>query len=237
MTPRTVVLVLCAAAPAACTIPITSQTVTGAMINAGAMYVVDQWNEDSYRREGFYDYVSDASADTLIDVFVTSVEAANREFLFPGGPAEDPAPDSTAPVVMAGADAWLVGAFDEQARRENDPPRPETFPERQWTPRPRFEIRVDSPIARGDTLVWVVTHRGARQAAFYVVPEAATPDWPARTRVAFRPWNPPADLFLSVPTDHAQRNAVEELHALYVSEIARRLGPDALERTGPGAAP
>jgi hypothetical protein len=53
------------------------------------------------------------------------------------------------------------------------------------------------------------------------------------------PYDPPADALLSVPSDHAQRNAVEALHQTFYMAAVARFGPgvfvDGPEADGSGA--
>lgn len=215
-----------------CTIPITAQTVTGGALNAGALLFVDRFNEGSGEGEGAHAYDVRAGADTLAALFRLAVADANRRHLFPstgsdGEPESDPEPATSPdePLTAEGAeDDVVLARAPGRAWRTDDPPVPETFPARQWTPAPPFSLRSDSPEARGDTLVWVVTHRAARQVAFVLVPR----DGGAASRVAFIPYDPPADVLLSVPSDHAQRNAVEALHQAFYFVAVAHLGRDAL---------
>lgn len=209
--------VLAAAGVAAgCTIPITAQTLTGGAINAGAMLFVDQYNDGAFEGEGTYRYHSRLAVDTLAALFEDAVEEANRDHMFPRT-----APGA-APLVAEEdeADGVVLARSAGRAWRPEDPPRPETFSERQWTPAPLFSIRAGSPEARGDTLMWIVTHRASRQVAFLLVP----PEEGTAARVALVPYDPPGDVFLSVPNDHAQRNAVEALHQVFYFAALERFG-------------
>jgi hypothetical protein len=204
-----------AACTSGCTIPITVQTITGGALNAGALLFVDRYNEGSGEGEGSHAYDVRAGADTLASLFRVAIAEANRAHLFPGavadpspGPSASPEREST---VEAAGDEVILARAPRGAWRADDPPAPETFPGRQWTPAPQFSVRAGSPEVRGDTLLWVVTHRAVRQVAFVLVPR----DGVAATRVAFLPYDPPADVLLSVPSDHAQRNAVEALHQAF----------------------
>lgn len=199
-----------------CTIPITAQTITGGALNAGALLFVDRYNEGSGDGEGAHAYDVRAGADTLAALFRLAVADANRRHLFPAADS-DPAPAAT-------SDDVVLARAPGRGWRDDDPPAPETFPGRQWTPAPPFSVRSDGPEVRGDTLIWVVTHRAARQVAFVLVPR----DGGAASRVAFIPYDPPADVLLSVPSDHAQRNAVETLHQAFYFVAAAHLGPGAL---------
>lgn len=224
---RRAAVLAAAGATAGCTIPITAQTLTGGAINAGAMLFVDQYNDDAFEGEGTYRYHSELAVDTLAALFEDAVEEANRSHMFPRT-APDPAPlvaDGEGDAGEAGevADGVVLARSSGRAWRPDDPPRPETFPERQWTPAPLFSIRAGSPEARADTLMWIVTHRASRQVAFLLVP----PEDGTAARVAFVPYDPPGDVFLSVPDDHAQRNAVEALHQVFYFAALERFGTDA----------
>jgi len=211
------VLAAAAAAAASCTIPITAQTLTGGAINAGAMLFVDQYNDEAFEGEGTYRYHSELDVDTLAALFEAAVEAANRRHMFP---AAAPAPAARVTAAGEPADGVVLARAAGRAWRPDDPPRPETFPQRQWTPAPLFSIRAGSPEARGDTLMWIVTHRASRQVAFLLVP----PGGGTAARVALVPYDPPGDIFLSVPNDHAQRNAVEALHQAFYFAALERFG-------------
>ena len=207
-----------------CTIPITAQTITGGALNAGALLFVDRHNEGS--GEGSYAYHVRAGRDTLAAIFEAAVERANREHLFPPSTPRSPsapAPRARRPSADREADGVILARAPGRAWRPDDPPTPEAFSERQWTPEPLFGTREGSPEARGDTLLWVVTHRAGRQVAFRLASEAGS----AVTRVALVPHEPPADVLTSVPTDHAQRNAVEALHQVFYLAVREHLGPAA----------
>jgi hypothetical protein len=209
-----------------CTIPITAQTITGGALNVGAMLFVDRYNEGSGEGEGSHAYDVRARSDTLAALFEAALAEANRAHLFPRAAAHPaPQPDDVPAGGRAGDDVILARA-PGRAWRTDDPPAPETFPGRQWTPAPLFSVRAGSPEVRGDTLLWVVTHRAARQVAFLLVPG----DGGAATRVALLPYDPPADVLLSVPSDHAQRNAVEALHQAFYFVALEHLGPGAFTR-------
>lgn len=219
--PATVVAAACAAVWAAgCTIPITAQTLTGGALNAGALLFIDQINDGSDAAEGSYAYVSELEADTLASLFEAAVEEANRSHMYVRDPSE-----ATPAVESDGADGVTDGVVLAQAAgrawRPDDPPRPETFSDRQWTPAALFSIRAGSPEVRGDTLMWIVTHRASRQAAFLLTRRGDG----SATHVAIVPYDPPADVFLSVPDDHAQRNAVEALHQAFYFAARERFGP------------
>lgn len=216
------VAALAAAVAAGCTIPITAQTLTGGAINAGAMLFVDRYN-DGYEGNGAYHYFVAAERDTLAALFEAAVAEANLAHMFPAAPREPaPAPPDAEPVEGEEGDGVVLARASRRGWRPEDPPAPETFSERQWTPAPLFTIRAQSPEARGDTLMWVVTHRASRQAAFLLISREGVP----ATRVALVPYDPPSDVFLSVPDDHAQRNAVEALHQVFWFAARDRLGPD-----------
>lgn len=209
-----------------CTIPITAQTITGGALNAGALLFVDRYNEGSGDGEGAYAYDVRAGTDTLTALFRLAVADANRRHLFPaaGSEPEPSALRDETPVAEGADDDVILARAPGRAWRADDPPVPETFPARQWTPAPPFSVHSGSPEARGDTLLWVVTHRAARQVAFVLVPR----DDGAASRVAFIPYDPPADVLLSVPSDHAQRNAVEALHQAFYFVAVAHLGREAL---------
>lgn len=207
-----------------CTIPITAQTITGGALNAGALLFVDRYNDGTGEGEGSHAYDVRAGADTLAALFRLAVADANRRHLFPAA-GSDPDAAATPDLTAEGTDDDIILArAPGRAWRADDPPAPETFPARQWTPAPPFSLRSDSPEARGDTLLWVVTHRAARQVAFVLVPR----DGDAASRVMFIPYDPPADVLLSVPSDHAQRNAVEALHQAFYFVAVTYLGREAL---------
>lgn len=208
-----------------CTIPITAQTVTGGALNAGALLFVDRYNEGIGEGEGAYAYDVRADADTIAALFRRAVADANRRHLFPAAGSDRVAPASPddSPAAEGAEDDVILARAPGGAWRSDDPPAPETFPARQWTPAPPFSLRSASPEARGDTLLWVVTHRAARQVAFVLVPRDG-----AASRVAFIPYDPPADVLLSVPSDHAQRNAVEALHQAFYFAAVTHLGREAL---------
>lgn len=232
--PAALVAAVCAAVwTAGCTIPITAQTLTGGALNAGALLFIDQINDGSDAAEGSYAYVSALEADSLAALFEAAVEEANRSHMF-SRPATDARP--TAEAGGAGAadgaarasDGVVLARAAGRAWRPDDPPRPETFSDRQWTPAPLFSIRAGSPEARGDTLMWIVTHRASRQAAFLLTSRTDG----SATRVAIVPYDPPADVFLSVPEDHAQRNAVEALHQAFYFAARARFGPGVFGSAG-----
>lgn len=221
--------VACAAVVGAwgCTIPITAQTITGGALNAGALLFVDRYNEDTGEGEAAHAYDVRADPDTLAALFRFAVADANRRHLFPAARSDpDPASSSAAEAPTSGTaeDDVVLARAPGRGWRDDDPPPPETFPGRQWTPAPPFSVRSGGPEVRGDTLIWVVTHRAARQVAFVLVPR----DGGAASRVAFIPYDPPADVLLSVPSDHAQRNAVEALHQAFYFVAVAHLGPGAL---------
>lgn len=225
--PLVVVLLASAACTSGCTIPITAQTITGGALNAGALLFVDRYNEGSGEGEGSYAYEVRAGADTLAALFRSTIDDANHAHLVPRAvpyPAAS-ASSEQAPTAEAAGDDVILARAPGRAWRPSDPPAPETFPGRQWTPAPQFSVRAGSPEVRGDTLLWVVTHRAARQVAFVLVPR----DGVAATRVTFAPYDPPADVLLSVPSDHAQRNAVEELHQAFYFVALEHLGRNAFD--------
>lgn len=186
----------------ACTVPITSQTITSGALNAGALLFIDRHNNES---EGAYRYNARLPADSLADVFEAAVEAANHAYLFPRAEGAEGS---------EGGYASGAGAHAGESTRSR-------IPDRQWTPAPLFDVEPGSPVARGDTLAWVVTHRATRRVAFLLVPRSGT----AATRVLITPYDPPADAFLSVPSDHAQRNAVEALHQTFYMAAVAHFGP------------
>ena len=202
-----------------CTIPITAQTITGGALNAGALLFVDRYNEGS---EGTHTYDVRAGADTRATLFLAAITVANRAHLFPR-PAPEASPSRSSDNAPADGDDVILARAPGRAWRADDPPAPETFPGRQWTPAPQFSIRAGSPEARGDTLLWVVIHRAARQVAFILLPRDDH-----ATRVAFVPYDPPADVLMSVPSDHAQRNAVEALHQAFYFKALEHLGRETL---------
>lgn len=209
-----------------CTIPITAQTITGGALNAGALLFVDQYNGGDGEAEGSHAYDVRADADTLAALFRVAIADANRAQLSPRA-ASGPDPRAVAAserAPQAAEDDVILARAPGRAWRPADPPAPETFPGRQWTPAPQFSVRAGSPQVRGDTLLWVVTHRAARQVAFVLVSR----DGVAATRVTFAPYDPPADVLLSVPSDHAQRNAVEALHQAFYFVVLEHLGRDAV---------
>lgn len=213
---------------AGCTLPLTTQTLTGGALNAGALLFVDQYNDGDVDGRGAYRYDARASVDTLAAVFEAAVAEANRIHLLQSTGRDGRRTDGRA--VAAGRDGIVFARSPGNRRvRRDDPPPRETFPERQWTPSPRYSIRAESPTVRGDTLSWVVTHRSAREVAFLLVDTGG-----GTARVAIVPYDPPSDVFLSVPADHAQRNAVETLHETFYFAVAKRLGPDVLT-SSPGA--
>lgn len=203
------------AAMAGCTVPITSQTITSGALNAGALFFVDRHNNEG---EDAYRYLAAVDADQLAATFEAAVEEANHAHLFPRArPKGHQVADGPRP---RGADAAeFVSAGAGHAEHADDPERPSRrTPDRQWTPAPLFDVEPGSPTARGDTLVWIVTHRATRRVAFLLVPKAGA----TATKVVIAPYDPPADALLSVPSDHAQRNAVEALHqAFYLAAVAR----------------
>ncbi len=225
-------VIIALGAPAGCTLPLTTQTLTGGALNAGALLFVDQYNDGGFEGRGTYRYVARASVDTLAAIFEDAIEDANRSHLFPVDRPDRNPPDARP--VAAGDDGVVLARSPGNRRaRRDDPPSRETFPERQWTPSPRYTVRAGSPTVRGDTLTWVVTHRSARQVAFLLVGKEDAPS----TRVAIAPYDPPSGLFLSVPADHAQRNAVETLHETFYFAVAERLGSDVLTTLSGGARP
>lgn len=229
---RRVACIAVTAIAAGCTIPITAQTITGGALNAGAMFMVDRLNDESATGAGRYDYLVDASAAELTEIFEAAVADANRRHMFPD--RGDRAASESPPAIAEDGDGVVLASRRGRPARRGDPPEPETFPDRQWTPSPMFGFRGDAPEARGDTLLWVVTHRAERQVAFLLVPRGKD-GRSAPTRVALMPYDPPADVFLSVPADHAQRNAVEALHQAFYFAVTERLGDGAFRvRYGAG---
>lgn len=217
---------------AVCTLPLTTQTLTGGALNAGAILFVDRYNDGDSEGRGAYRYEARASVDTLTAVFEAAIEEANRSHLFRSG--EDRSPRHADRPVAAGRDGIVLARSPGNRRaRADDPPAWETFPQRQWTPSPRYAVRAGSPTVHGDTLSWVVTHRSARQVAFLLVEREGS----AATTVAIVPYDPPNDVFLSVPTDHAQRNAVETLHETFYFAVVERLGAEVLTRPFGGEGP
>ncbi|MFW6083869.1 MAG: hypothetical protein ACODAA_01505 [Gemmatimonadota bacterium] len=214
---------------AGCTLPLTTQTLTGGALNAGALLFVDHYNDDIESR-GAYRYEARAGVDTLAAIFKTAIEEANRAHLFRPREGDRPRPPER-PVAEGGDGVVLARAPGNRRARRDDPPPSETFPRRQWTPSPRFMIQADSPVVRGDTLKWVVTHRSAREVAFMLVRRSGD----GSAHVAIVPYDPPNDVFLSVATDHAQRNAVESLHETFYFAVVERLGPTALAGPSTGA--
>lgn len=179
---------------AGCTVPITSQTLTSGALNAGALLFVDRHNDES---GDAYHYHTVVDADALAGTFEAAVADANHAYLFP----------------PSGRDR--ARAADEG---RTSGPTTRRIPDRQWTPAPLFDVEPESPKARGDTLVWIVTHRATRRVAFLLVPRRGT----TATEVVIAPYDPPADALLSVPSDHAQRNAIEALHqTFYMAAVAR----------------
>lgn len=195
----TAMVVACAGLVTACQLPITSQTMTGGAINAGTMFFVDQLNDDSYAGEGYYDYRTRLSVDTLAAIFVESVREANRDHLYPESLRAD-----------AGTGA----------ERPN-------FPARHWTPAPLFSLESETPVARGDSLTWIVTHRAESQVAVVLVRRA-----PGTASLTIAPHDASSGLMLTVPRDHAQRNAVEALRETLFLEVAQRFGDDVLIDAG-----
>lgn len=206
-----------------CTIPITAQTITGGALNAGALLLVDQYNDGAGEGDGSHAYDIRADADTLAALFRVAIGEANRAYLFPTTVSETSPPSDDVPAAGRGEDDVILARAPGRAWRPDDPPAPETFPGRQWTPAPLFSVRPGGPEVRGDTLLWVVTHRAVRQAAFALVPRESG----AATRVALVPYDPPTEILLSVPSDHAQRNAVEALHQAFYFTVLEHLGPGA----------
>lgn len=225
--------VLLATGPAsACTLPLTTQTLTGGALNAGAVLFVDRYNDEGFEGRGAYRYEADASVDTLAAIFEAAIARANRSYLHRSTTRH--APPSTGRSGSSAEDGVVLARAPggRRARRE-DPPARETFPRRQWTPSPRYSIRAGSPVVNGDTLSWVVTHRSARQVAFLLVRRGGG----VAATVAILPYDPPNDVFLSVPSDHAQRNAVETLHETFFFAVADHLGPEVLTSAFAGAGP
>ena len=131
---------LAAVVVAGCTIPVTAQTLTGGALNAGALFLVDERNDD-YDGDGTYRYEARVELDTLAAVFETAVATANRAHMFP-------------PIASERSDA---------ASRKG------LVPRRQWTPVPPFSLRGGDPEVHGDTVSWVVTHRARRRVSFRLV--------------------------------------------------------------------
>lgn len=221
--------ILSFALSAGCTLPLTTQTLTGGALNAGALLFVDQYNDGDFAGRGAYSYDARASAGTLAAVFEAAVRKANRTD-FARSTGRDGRPPAGRPVAEDEDGVVFARSPGSRRARRDDPPATETFPKRQWTPSPRYSIRAGSPEVRGDTLTWIVTHRSSRQVAFLLVAEDEE-----LTHVAIMPYDPPSDVFLSVPSDHAQRNAVETLHETFYFAVAERLGSGTLtssSRTG-----
>ena len=223
-------LVFAVAAHGACTLPLTTQTLTGGALNAGAMLFVDRYNDEDFQGRGAYRYEAKAGVDTLAAIFEAAIGRANRSHLHRSMTRDGPRSSPGRPVSSAEDGIVLARAPAGRRARREDPPARETFPQRQWTPSPRYSIPAGSPTARGDTLSWIVTHRSARQVAFLLVGRSGS----VATTVAILPYDPPNDVFLSVPTDHAQRNAVETLHETFYFAVAEELGPDVLKGPSSG---
>lgn len=205
-----------------CTLPLTTQTLTGGALNAGALLFVDHYNDGGFEGRGTYRYVAHAGVDTLAAIFEAAIEDANRSHLFPAAEQSGHPPEERP--VAAGEDGIVLARLPGNRRaRPDDPPARETFPARQWTPSPRYTVRAGSPIVLGDTLTWIVTHRSNRQVAFRLVENDSV-----STRVSIVAYDPPNDVFLSVPADHAQRNAVETLHEIFHFAVVERLGSGVL---------
>lgn len=101
------------------------------------------------------------------------------------------------------------------------------FPARHWTPAPLFSLESETPAASGDSLAWIVTHRAESQVTVVLVRRG-----PGTASLTIAPHDPSGGLMLTVPRDHAQRNAVEVLREKLFLAVAERFGDDALIDAG-----
>ena len=98
-------------------------------------------------------------------------------------------------------------------------------PRRQLTPVPVFEIDRTLSKATGDSLVYVISFRRGRRAAFIATLANAR-----SVRIDIAPYEPESGALMMLAADDAQRNAVEALHEHFFKAARELRGPESLVR-------
>lgn len=98
-------------------------------------------------------------------------------------------------------------------------------PRKQVTPVPVFEIDRTLSKATGDSLVYVISFRRGRRAAFI-----ATPNKTRTVRIDIAPYEPESGALMMLASDDAQRNAVEAFHEHFFRAAREMRGVESLVR-------
>ncbi|MEN8144965.1 MAG: hypothetical protein ABFS14_08440 [Gemmatimonadota bacterium] len=98
-------------------------------------------------------------------------------------------------------------------------------PRKQLTPVPVFEIDRTLSKATSDSIVYVISFRRGRRAAFI-----ATPSNARSVRIDIAPYEPESGALMMLAADDAQRNAVEALHEHFFKAAREMRGPESLVR-------
>ncbi len=98
-------------------------------------------------------------------------------------------------------------------------------PRKQVTPVPVFEIDRTLSKATADSVVYVISFRRGRHAAFI-----ATPSNARTVRIDIAPYEPESGALMMLASDDAQRNAVEALHEHFFKAARELRGPQSLVR-------
>lgn len=199
---------LAAAIVAGCSIPATTQSLSGIALNSGALVALHTVN--SADDEGRYRYACRAEMEEVLWALGETIRRANREAL-------SPHPGGTASGGGTAAESDAAGSR---------PPPERTEPGKQATPVPFFEVDTQLSSAAADSVLYVITHRRLRRVAVTLVPGLA----PGTLRVTLYPFEPESGAFVFLAADDSQRNALEELHERFYMTVLELLGDDVLRR-------
>lgn len=187
------IVCLCAVLAAACAVPLTSQSLSGIILNGGALYAVNEINASAAESDAVIRYECAASPAEVAAALVSGIEEVNEARLYAG---------------RAGR-PFEEGRSVADGERSGSP-----APRKQLTPAPTFEVDETLSGTAGDTTRYVIAYRRQGQVGVSLRPGRR----PGTTEVVLLPFAANTGAFLLIPTDNAQRNALEELHqGFYVS--------------------
>lgn len=178
-------------------VPINPLTLQGLALNAIAFARLNYINHQSYKGEGYFKFIQGTDLLTVNNLVLYVVDSGNNKYTFPSF-FNDSAPPRT--------------PANPPKVRENIVPRIEAAPV------PYFEIDNRHSRLLKDSLFYVVTVQGYKKVAVI----ATASDNPVGVSITILPFRPNRGIFLTVPEDHAQINAVEIVEkALHMASRSR----------------
>lgn len=188
-----------------CSVPATTQSLSGIAINSAALVALNKISDDSVGSH--YRYACQAEMEEVLWAIQEAIRRANDEALFP----------EFSPGRYAGRDIEALPA----TAGENGRYAARLKPRKQSTPVPYFEI--DSRLSRADadSVVYVISHRRGRQVTFIATPGR----FPDAIGVEILPYEPDSGALPMLSTDDSRRNAAEELHERFYMTARELAGP------------